>query len=71
MLDPWLKHYTVRGISVGSRAQMEAMCRAIGANLDKLRPRIDPRVFKLHEAREAYMYLQSGKNQGKVCIDAS
>ncbi|KAJ6785343.1 hypothetical protein PWT90_02610 [Aphanocladium album] len=71
LLDPWLKHYTVRGISVGSRAQMEAMCCAVGANLDKVRPRIDPRVFKLHEAREAYGYLHAGKNQGKVCIDAS
>ncbi len=23
LLDPWLKHYTARGISVGSRQQME------------------------------------------------
>ncbi|KAK3177291.1 hypothetical protein K4F52_009901 [Lecanicillium sp. MT-2017a] len=71
LLDPWLKHYTVRGISVGSRLQMEAMCRAVGANFAQLRPIIDPTVFKLEEAREAYEYLQAGKNLGKVCIDAS
>ncbi len=71
LLDPWLKHYTARGISVGSRLQMEAMCRAIDVNLDKLRPIIDPCVFRLDQAKEAYEYLQAGKNTGKVCIDAS
>lgn len=71
LLDPWLKHYTVRGISVGNRLQMEEMCRAIGANLAKLRPVTDPTVFKLDQVREAYEYLQEGKNLGKVCIDAS
>ncbi|KAL6823648.1 putative alcohol dehydrogenase [Trichoderma camerunense] len=69
LLDPWLKHYTVRGISVGSRQQMEAMCLAIEANLDKLRPIVDSRVFELEELRDAYKYLQAGENLGKVCIN--
>lgn len=71
LLDPWLKHYTARGISVGNRLLMEAMCRAVAANVDKLRPVVDARVFKLDQAKEAYEYLQAGKNMGKVCIDAS
>lgn len=69
LLDPWLNHYTVRGISVGSRQQMEAMCLAIEANLDKLRPIVDSRVFELEELRDAYKYLQAGENLGKVCIN--
>lgn len=69
LLDPWLKHYTARGISVGSRQQMEDMCLAIEANLEKLRPIIDSRVFKLDQLKEAYKYLQAGENLGKVCID--
>lgn len=69
LLDPWLKHYTIRGISVGSRQQMEAMCLAIEANLDKLRPIVDSRVFELEELRDAYKYLQAGGNLGKVCIN--
>lgn len=69
LLDPWLKHYTARGISVGSRQQMEAMCLAIEANLEKLRPIIDLQVFKLEHLKEAYRNLQARKNLGKVCIN--
>lgn len=71
LLDPWLKHFTARGISVGNRLLMEDMCRAVGANPDELRPVIDSRVFSLENAKEAYKYLQAGHNQGKVCVDAS
>lgn len=69
LLDPWLKHYTVRGISVGSRLQMEAMCRAIEANVVKLRPVLDSKLFKLEQLKEAYEYVHAGGNLGKVCID--
>lgn len=68
LLDVWLKHYTARGIAVGSRLQMEDMCRAIEGNTDRLRPVIDSKVFKLEDAREAYEYLQGGMNLGKICI---
>ncbi|KJZ74951.1 hypothetical protein HIM_05682 [Hirsutella minnesotensis 3608] len=60
---------TARGILVGSRAQMEDMCRAIDANPDKLRPVVDKKTFKLEEAREAYDYQWSGQHFGKVCIE--
>ncbi|PHH64735.1 hypothetical protein CDD81_3997 [Ophiocordyceps australis] len=59
---------TVRGILVGSRVQMEAMCAAIEANPDKLRPVIDKKIFKLEQLKEAYEYQFSGKHFGKVCI---
>ncbi|OHE90383.1 zinc-binding dehydrogenase [Colletotrichum orchidophilum] len=68
-LDSWLSLVTVRGVWCGSRLQLEDMCRAIEADLDKLRPVIDPKVFNLKQLKEAYVYLQSGKHQGKVGIE--
>ncbi|CEI38602.1 hypothetical protein FVEN_g4836 [Fusarium venenatum] len=59
---------TTRGLLVGSRAQMEDMCRAVEANLEKLRPVVDPKVFSLEQLREAYEYQWSGQHQGKVCV---
>jgi len=70
-LENLLRLCTTRGLLVGSRNQMEEMCRAIEANLDKLRPVIDSKVFKLEELKEAYDYQWSGKHQGKVCIEIS
>lgn len=68
LLDSWIKLFTARGLWVGSRLQMEDMCRAIEANLDKLHPVIDPKVFTLEQVKEAYEYMWSGTHQGKVCI---
>lgn len=69
LLDTWLRNFTARGIWTGNRQHMEAMCRAIEANPDKLRPVVDSRVFKLHQIKEAFEYLKQGKHQGKVCIE--
>lgn len=59
---------TTRGILVGSRVQMEEMCRAIEANPETLRPVVDSKVFNLDQLKEAYEYQWSGKHQGKVGI---
>ncbi|KAB8342705.1 hypothetical protein FH972_022305 [Carpinus fangiana] len=59
---------TVRGILVGSRVQMEDMCRAVEANVEKLRPVVDDKVFSLEELKEAYEYMWDQKHTGKVCI---
>ncbi|KAI1392705.1 zinc-binding dehydrogenase [Hypoxylon trugodes] len=69
LLDCWMSLFTSRGIWIGTRLQMEDMCRAIEANVKKLRPVIDSKVFKLEQTKEAYEYLASGKHQGKVCIE--
>ena len=68
LVDCWINLFTARGIWVGSRLQMEGMCRAIEGNIDKLRPVVDPKVFTLGQVKEAFEYLSSGKHQGKVCI---
>lgn len=57
---------TLRRIAVGSRADFEAMNRAISVH--RLRPVID-RVFPFEEAREALRYFASGTHVGKVVIE--
>jgi NADPH:quinone reductase-like Zn-dependent oxidoreductase len=69
ILDCWINLFTARGIWVGSRIQMEDMCQAIEANLERLRPITDSNVFTLDKVKEAYEYMESGKNRGKVCIN--
>ncbi len=69
MLDPLLlggRGMTLGAISVGSRADFEAMNRAVA--LHRLRPVID-RVFPFAEAQEAYRYFESRAHFGKVVIN--
>lgn len=68
LLDCWLNNITARGLWVGSRLQMEEMTQAVQGNLEKLRPVVDPKVFRLEQLKEAYEYQWSGKHQGNVCI---
>jgi NADPH:quinone reductase-like Zn-dependent oxidoreductase len=67
-IDPgvlWTKALTLRAIAVGSRAQFEAMNRAIDVN--GLRPVID-RVFGFDQAVDAYRYYEEAHPFGKVVI---
>lgn len=56
---------TIRRIFVGSRADLEAMNRAVA--MHRLRPVID-RVFEFDDAGEAFTYHLEGKVFGKVVI---
>lgn len=71
LLDAWSNFFTARGVWVGSRSQMEDMCRALDSNMSDIRPVVDPHVFRLHQVKEAYEYLSSGSHEGKVCIQIS
>jgi NADPH:quinone reductase-like Zn-dependent oxidoreductase len=67
-IDPYLLFTSVavlRVVAVGSRAQFNAMNRAISQH--RLRPLID-RVFPFAEAPEAYRYYQAARPFGKVVI---
>jgi NADPH:quinone reductase-like Zn-dependent oxidoreductase len=67
-LDPLLlggRGMTLSSISVGSRADFEAMNRAIA--LHRLRPVID-RVFPFERALDAYRHFESRGHLGKVVI---
>ncbi|KAM0670063.1 hypothetical protein ACQRIU_000458 [Beauveria bassiana] len=68
-LDCLMNLCTARGLMVGSRAQMEEMCRAIEANPKMLQPVVDKKMFKLEDVKAAYEYQWSGKHVGKVCIE--
>ena len=56
---------TLGSSSVGSRADFEAMNRAIV--LHRLRPVVD-RVFPFEEAPDAYRYFENRAHFGKVVI---
>ena len=60
------KYLAIRRIAVGSRADFEAMNRAIGAR--HLRPVID-RVLPFGEAVQAYRHLRDGNPFGKVVVE--
>lgn len=67
-IDPsvlWASTLTLRAIAVGTRAQFEAMNRAIEVN--RLRPVID-RVFPFDQAKDAFRYYQEANPLGKVVI---
>ena len=68
LLDPLLltgRGITVGAISVGSRADFEAMNRAIASH--RLRPVID-RTFPFAEAKAAYRHFEGRGHFGKVVI---
>jgi NADPH:quinone reductase-like Zn-dependent oxidoreductase len=68
MLDPLLlggRGISVGAISVGSRADFEAMNRAVA--LHRLRPVID-RSFPFAEARDAYRHFEGRGHFGKVVV---
>ena len=57
VLECWLNNCVVRGISVGSRAQMEEMVAAVEAN--DIHPLVDGKSFNLHNAKDAFEYYVS------------
>jgi NADPH:quinone reductase-like Zn-dependent oxidoreductase len=68
MLDPLLltgRSITLGSISVGSRADFEAMNRAI--TMHRLRPVLD-RIFPFAEAKDAYRHFEGRGHFGKVVI---
>lgn len=61
------RNLLLRGIYVGSRAEFEAMNRAIARHL--YRPVVD-RVFPFEAAAEAYAHLRAQRHLGKVVIQS-
>jgi D-arabinose 1-dehydrogenase-like Zn-dependent alcohol dehydrogenase len=56
----------VIGISVGSRAQFEAMNKAIAEH--KMKPVID-KVLPVSQVREALKTMQAASHFGKICVE--
>ncbi|PSR92362.1 hypothetical protein BD289DRAFT_364697 [Coniella lustricola] len=66
VLEALLKICTFRGVYVGSRSMLEDMCRAIEAN--DIHPVLDPKVFSLDQAKQAYQYMWDQGHFGKVAL---
>ncbi len=62
------RHISVHGIGVGSRADFEAMNRAI--DMHRMRPVVD-KVFAFDEAKEAYRCMQGRTHFGKIVIGSA
>jgi NADPH:quinone reductase-like Zn-dependent oxidoreductase len=56
----------MQGLSVGSRAMFEAMCRAI--ELHRIQPIVD-KVFPWTEARAAFEAMVGGAHFGKIVLE--
>jgi NADPH:quinone reductase-like Zn-dependent oxidoreductase len=59
------KRLVLRGIYVGSRRQLEELCRAV--EVGRIIPVVD-KTFGFEEVQEAYRFLKSGAHFGKVVI---
>ena len=59
----------IRGVSTGSKVQLQAMNRAIEAS--NIHPIVDPKAFGFDEVKNAYQYQWEQKNFGKVVIHVS
>ena len=67
LLQTWLSCITVRGIAVGSRAQLEDLIAFVESS--GLKPVVEDRAFGLREVKEAYKLLSEQRNFGKVVVD--
>ncbi|KAB8074814.1 hypothetical protein BDV29DRAFT_172905 [Aspergillus leporis] len=66
VLDTLSNICTVRGVYVGSKELLNNMIKAIEAN--DIHPVVDPKVFTLDKAKEAYEYMWAQKHFGKLAI---
>lgn len=67
LLDAWLSCITVRGIAVGSRAQLEDLVAFVDSS--GLKPVVHDRAFGLKEVKDAMEFFRGQKNFGKVVVD--
>ncbi|SJL13275.1 related to Alcohol dehydrogenase [Armillaria ostoyae] len=61
------KGIILRGVLIGSTAQLESIVRLLRARPESTRPVVD-KMFTFEEATDAYAYLESQKHVGKVVI---
>ena len=65
LVQALVRQIRLKGVLVGSRAQQQAMVRAIDAN--GLRPVVD-KHFELEQIVEAFRYQESNRHFGKICL---
>ncbi|EJN38694.1 Zn-dependent oxidoreductase, NADPH:quinone reductase [Pseudomonas sp. GM84] len=65
LVQALVRQIRLQGVLVGSRAQQQAMVRAIDAN--GMRPVVD-KHFELEQIVEAFRYQESNRHFGKICL---
>ncbi|CAK9887403.1 MULTISPECIES: zinc-dependent alcohol dehydrogenase family protein [Pseudomonas] len=65
LVQALVRQIRLQGVLVGSRAQQQAMIRAIDGN--GLRPVVD-KTFDLEQIVEAFRYQESNQHFGKICL---
>jgi len=65
LVQALVRQIRLQGVLVGSRAQQQAMVRAIDAN--GLQPVVD-KHFELEQIVEAFRYQESNRHFGKICL---
>ncbi|RAS24569.1 MULTISPECIES: zinc-dependent alcohol dehydrogenase family protein [unclassified Pseudomonas] len=65
LVQALVRQVRLQGVLVGSRAQQQAMMRAIDAN--GLRPVVD-KHFELEQIVDAFRYQESNRHFGKICL---
>ncbi|MCP3790900.1 zinc-dependent alcohol dehydrogenase family protein [Pseudomonas fulva] len=65
LVQALVRQIRLQGVLVGSRAQQQAMVRAIEAN--GLRPVVD-KHFELEHIVDAFRYQESNRHFGKICL---
>ena len=65
LVQALVRQVRLQGVLVGSRAQQQAMVRAIDAN--GLRPVVD-KHFELEQIVDAFRYQESNRHFGKICL---
>lgn len=65
LVQALVRQIRLQGVLVGSRAQQQAMVRAIDAN--GLRPVVD-KHFELEQIVEAFQHQESNRHFGKICL---
>ncbi|MFJ4347319.1 NAD(P)-dependent alcohol dehydrogenase [Pseudomonas sp. NPDC089401] len=65
LVQALVRQIRLQGVLVGSRAQQQAMVRAIDAN--GFRPVVD-KHFELEQIVEAFRYQESNRHFGKICL---
>ncbi len=62
-----MRQVRMQGVTLGSRADFEAMLRACAAA--QLRPVLDQQRFAFEHAPAAFEHMKSGQHFGKIAIE--
>ncbi|OQD68304.1 hypothetical protein PENPOL_c003G03616 [Penicillium polonicum] len=63
-----LKSATARGLTPGSKPELQALCNFLEEKAVQLKPLLDDAIFSFEDSKNAFDYLYAAKHIGKVVI---